>query len=314
MQIKMQESVQIIKSLTRGHFFSTPLRLSISVTIVSMLLAAVMSLILYPLDDLPSVLIMTIGIAGPVSYISSRVLVNLRVAVEEQKVKVALERSRADILSKFMRDTAHEFKTPLALIETSIYLLGRTPDNQKKQEYSQRASDQIKTINALLESILILTRLDSTDKSTYPRELIKSTELLSGIRAFNRGGRLKIVPENPDSLPTVKVNLSDLHLALKQIVDNALRFSPDNSEVTLKIATSDKQLIFEINDQGSGMSDETMQHIFDRFYRVDESHTTRGLGLGLSIAKRVIDLHGGHIEIQSAPGVGTSFRAYVPIV
>jgi len=258
-------------------------------------------------------LIITFVIAAPMSYITINGVVNMRTTIEKQRFKIAIEHERAEILSKFMRDAAHEFKTPLTLMSTNLYLAERTTDPEKKRGYSERTHEQIQTLNTLLETILILTRLDSTDKSTYPRELIKSTELLSDIRSFNSGGRLKIVAENPDSLPTVKVNLSDLHLALKQIVDNALRFSPETSEVTLKITVSDKQLIFEINDQGSGMSDETMQRIFDRFYRFDESHTTRGLGLGLSIAKRVIELHDGHIEIQSAQGIGTSFRAYIPV-
>lgn len=301
------------KAATITRWFKSPLHASVLGTVVSLILAGVINFLFLSPESLPMTLIITFVIAAPMSYITINGVVNMRTTIEKQRFKIAIEHERAEILSKFMRDAAHEFKTPLTLMSTNLYLAERTTDPEKKRGYSERTHEQIQTLNTLLETILILTRLDSTDKSTYPRELIKSTELLSDIRSFNSGGRLKIVAENPDSLPTVKVNLSDLHLALKQIVDNALRFSPETSEVTLKITVSDKQLIFEINDQGSGMSDETMQRIFDRFYRFDESHTTRGLGLGLSIAKRVIELHDGHIEIQSAQGIGTSFRAYIPV-
>ena len=72
-------------------------------------------------------------------------------------------------------------------------------------------------------------------------------------------------------------------------------------------------MVFEIKDQGQGMSQKTIQRIFDRFYRLDESHTTRGLGLGLALAKRVFELHDGHIEVQSEPGKGTTVKASLPI-
>lgn len=258
-------------------------------------------------------LFITLIIAAPMSYITVKLVITLRLTIESQKVKLALEHERAEILSKFMRDAAHEFKTPLTLMSTDLYLSEKTPDPAKKQQYTQDIYHQIETLNTLVETILILTRLDGTNKPDYLRVQVNAAELLSDIRSFNKNGRIKLLVENADTLPAVQVNLSDLHFALTQILGNAVRFSPDTSDVTVQIIVSGSWLVFEIKDQGQGMSQETIQRIFDRFYRIDESHTTRGLGLGLALAKRVFELHDGHIEVQSEPGKGTTVKAFLPI-
>ena len=247
------------------------------------------------------------------SYLTIKTVVALRVNLESQKIKLALEHERAEILSKFMRDAAHEFKTPLTLMSTNLYLLGKTPDQDKKQLYIQNTNEQVQALNNLLETILILTRLDSTDKIDYQRDSVRASEIISDIRSSNGGHRIKLLVENPDTLPSISINRSDVYMAIKQIIENAMRFSPPESDVTVQIATSGQQLMLQITDQGQGMGADTLPHIFDRFYRSDESHTTRGLGLGLAIAKRVFELNDGHIEIQSEPAKGSTIKVFVPL-
>ncbi len=301
------------KSSTLNRLFRTPFITAVLATLVSLILATLINFLFLSPGTLAMTLLITFMIAAPMSYLTIRLAVTVRETIESQKIRLALEHERANILSKFMRDAAHEFKTPLTLMASNLYLLEKTADQAKKQQYVQHTNEQIQILNTLLDTILILTRLDGTDKMDYIRVPVKAVALLLDIRSFNSSGRIKVLAENPDSLPTVQINLSDLHLALKQIMENAVRFSPPEGEVTVQIAASGQWLVLEIHDQGQGMSSETMQHIFDRFYRIDESHTTRGLGLGLAIAKRVIELHDGHIEVQSELGKGTTFKAYLPI-
>ncbi len=301
------------KSLTLNRLVKTPLRTSLVATLVSLVLASIINFLFLSPQNLPTTLFITFIIAAPMSYLTTKLVTRLRVTLEGQKVKLALEHERANILSKFMRDAAHEFKTPLTLMSTDLYLLEKTPDQTKKQHYRQDMYHQIETLNTLLETILILTRLDGTDKLDYLRTSVEAGDILSDIQSFNSSGRIKLLVENADRLPLLQINLSDLHLAFNQILSNALRFSPDISPVTVQITASGQWLILEIMDQGQGMSAETIKHIFDRFYRVDESHTTRGLGLGLALAKRVLELHDGHIEVQSELGKGTTVKAYLPI-
>jgi len=301
------------RSSNLSWLFKTPLRTSAFATAVSLIFASIINFIFLSPHALPMTLFITLVIAAPMSYLTVTLVIRLRVTIESQKVKLALEHERAEILSKFMRDAAHEFKTPLTLMSTDLYLFEKTSDLAKKQQYSRDMYHQIETLNTLLDTILILTRLDGTDKSNYTRSQVNADELLSDIRSLNNSGRIKLLVENPNDLPTVEINSSDLHLALSQILGNALRFSPTSNEVAVQIMVSGQWLIFEIKDQGDGMSPETIRRIFDRFYRFDESHTTRGLGLGLAIAKRVFELHDGHIDIQSELGKGTVVKAYIPI-
>ncbi|MBA3868440.1 MAG: HAMP domain-containing histidine kinase [Anaerolineae bacterium] len=301
------------KSLTLNRLFKTPLHTAAFATFISLLLATVINVLFLSPTTLPMTLLITLVIGAPMSYLTIKTVFALRDTIEGQKIKLAIEHERAEILSKFMRDAAHEFKTPLTLMSTNLYLLEKTPDQEKKRLYTEQTYDQIQALNTLLETILILTRLDATDKTDYPREPVKAAELLTDIRSFNSNARIKMLVENTETLPVVQVNLADLHLALTQIIGNALRFSPTESDVTLQVAVSGQWLSLQISDGGQGMSAETLPHIFDRFYRVDATHTTRGLGLGLAIAKRVFELHDGHIEVQSEIGKGTSFKAYLPI-
>ncbi len=304
-----------MKSSILSHIFKTPFSVAVFSILVSSVLSETFSAIFFGfhVQDFFLVLFMTVVIAGLVSYSAARGIIGLRLTVEVQKVKIALERERANILAKFIRDAAHEFKTPLSLMESSLYLLGRNTDPERKQHYSQQASEQIQILNNLLDCILVLTRLDSIDNADYPRAVISSQELLTHLHAVIASERIKLFVPNPTVLSFIKVNERDIQFVLKQLLGNALRFSPNTSDVKVSLNTSGSWLLLQITDQGEGMSAETLKHIFDRFYRADESHTTRGMGLGLSIVKRVTELHDGRIEVQSELAKGTTVQVYLPI-
>lgn len=301
------------KSPTLNRLLRTPLHMAVLATLVSLLMAAVINTLFLSPQSLAMTLIITLVIAAPMSYLTIKLVFDMRTTIVTQKVKLALEHERADILAKFMRDAAHEFKTPLTLMATNLYLGERATETDKKQNYMRHVKEQIHTLNTLLDTILILTRLDSTDKNVYQRERVNASELVMPLYALrDNNGRLEIIAEQIDTLPHIYVNLSDLHLVFKQIVENALRYSPADSPVSMQFSSSGQGILVEVRDRGHGMNPETIQHIFDRFYRADESHTTRGLGLGLAIAKRVIELHDGHIEIESEIGNGTTVKTYIP--
>jgi signal transduction histidine kinase len=99
------------------------------------------------------------------------------------------------------------------------------------------------------------------------------------------------------------------------LIDNAIKYSEDNSTVEVSLKASEKEILFIVRDHGVGISQEDIPYIFDRFYRVDKtrSRQTGGTGLGLSIVKSIVLLHGGQIDVQSEPGHGTSMRVSLPI-
>lgn len=263
-------------------------------------------------QDLTGMLLITLVISAPVSYISSRAYIGFRSALEQERLKVALEEQRAQILSRFIRDAAHEFKTPLTQIGVSLYLLERSQEAAQREPHAAQIRAQIDSLNALLDSILLLTRFDTADAHAYPRDPVPVRDLEQHIRAAHTHPRISLQPHTLDPAHTVPVNLTDLKIALKQVLENALRYSQSTSPVAVDLSRVGHFLHIAVTDQGEGITPEALPHIFDRFQRGDESHTTRGLGLGLAIARRVLELHRGRIEVQSQPGKGSTFTLVLP--
>ncbi len=294
-----------------NRILHTPLYLSAIATVVSLVLAGVINQLVLSLAALPTTLFITLIIAAPMSYLTIKLVTNMRTIIETQKVKLALEQERADILAKFMRDAAHEFKTPLTLMTTNMYMAERVAEPEKKQQYFVHLNEQVQYLNNLLDTILILTRLDSTAKADYAVTKMPAADLVSNIRSLTNN-HVELLFEKLDNTTVINVNMPDLHLAIKHIVDNATRFAPEARRVVIDILSLPQNLHIQIIDRGFGMSEETIPLIFNRFYRADESHTTRGLGLGLAIVKRVVELHGGQIKVESELGKGTNFVLSLP--
>ncbi|MBK8026861.1 MAG: sensor histidine kinase [Chloroflexi bacterium] len=101
--------------------------------------------------------------------------------------------------------------------------------------------------------------------------------------------------------------------ALKALIDNARRFGPPDGVVAVKVCTAGEFVCIAVHDQGPGIAPDQMDRIFETFWRGDAAHTTPGMGLGLSIARRIVEMHRGTIGVESAPGAGSIFRINLPI-
>jgi signal transduction histidine kinase len=112
----------------------------------------------------------------------------------------------------------------------------------------------------------------------------------------------------------VPASRSELSRALTNLIDNAIKYTPEYGQVTIDLRVADAVMIIQIHDTGIGIKAENIPHIFDRFYRSELGRmAATGTGLGLAIVKRIIELHGGRIEVESEPGQGTTFSVYLPI-
>jgi two-component system phosphate regulon sensor histidine kinase PhoR len=119
---------------------------------------------------------------------------------------------------------------------------------------------------------------------------------------------------SPDSLPLVMGERNKLHQVLANLLDNALKFTPENGAVTLYAIPLINMIQIYVSDTGIGIAEEHHSHIFERFYRVDSSRQYRGTGLGLAIAKHIAQAHGGEIAVESHEGEGSTFSFTVPVV
>jgi len=118
------------------------------------------------------------------------------------------------------------------------------------------------------------------------------------------------VPSKPISLRANQPSIEEL---ITILIDNALKYSPKDSKITIALSRKGRQAQFAITNGGKGISPEELPHIFERFYRADQSRATTGTGLGLSLAKKIVQLHGGELSVSSAPNHDTTFRVLLPM-
>lgn len=226
-----------------------------------------------------------------------------------------MEQERIQILASFMQDAAHEFRTPLAIVVLSANLLMRANDPEQQVHYQQRIEQQVQTITKLVDSLAMMAKLDA------------SYVIESGVLHVNRvvqiaweqaqhevPTKFPVIFQFDEHDPTLHGDPSLLGRALLEICENALRYSSDAGQVTITTSRNAHQdIVIRVQDSGRGIAPELLPRIFERFFREDTAHTERGFGLGLPIAKRIIELHGGTIQVDSILGQGTQVEIILPI-
>jgi two-component system sensor histidine kinase KdpD len=245
-------------------------------------------------------------------------------------VAIGLERSRAQDLahevevarrSERLRTTlvdamAHEFKTPLTSIRAATTALLANPDQERTSatRMLRIADEEAAHLEELIDNALDTAKLDSdqidVDFETsrmddVVREVVQSTKAKMADR------ELEFVSDDP--LPPIYMDRRLMKVAIKEILDNALKYSPVSKPIAIHIFRSNGTVALEITDHGTGISEPDQARIFDRFYRSPSvQDLIPGSGLGLSIAYRILQAHGGDLTVRSRPGE-TTFRVVLPI-
>lgn len=234
-----------------------------------------------------------------------------------QQFELSVERERIRILSTFIRDVMHEFRTPLSIINTSIYLLERQREPERIRQHSDKARQQVENIIKLLDALLTMMRLDSGEpmqqKPVNINQLVKDICVLVQPEAAQQ--QHNIDTSLADDLPPVSGDLSALRLAVLNLLQNAVRYTRPGGEISLSTGyqQENRAVVVTVRDNGVGIKSEDLPRIFERFFRLDEAHTTRGFGLGLTIALKIAEAHGGKITVESAPGEGSIFCLLLPL-
>lgn len=238
-----------------------------------------------------------------------------RKKAEEEVLRLAVERERARVLSTFIRDASHEFRTPLALIRTSLHLVSKVDDAARRDTYLQRIEDQTQVILQLVEALLLMSRLDGDEpmnKGIIDLNVLVSTSVARFEAELSAKDILLQLDENPE-LPRIIGSAEELGQAVGEIIENAVTHTPEGGKIVLRTYQQHDHVVIEISDSGSGILESDLPHIFERFYRGDQSHTSRGFGLGLPIADKILQRHQGGIEVETTSGQGTTFRLFLPL-
>lgn len=244
-----------------------------------------------------------------------RLIVLRDVTSRHEAMSLHLERQRSQIINSFIENASHEFRTPLSVIKSSAYLLGRQAGGPTGARHVVQINEYADRINALVDDLQLIASLDSGE--ALGREPIELDELVRSV--VDGFGLAQTALKNQTlavsidhALPMLRGNSEELCQALQKILHNAIRYTPNGGAINMTAAAFEGGVRITVTDNGIGMDAQTAQAAPQRFYRLDTARTTAGFGLGLSIAQRIVERHGGTLAIESVPNQGTSVIITLP--
>jgi two-component system sensor histidine kinase VicK len=217
----------------------------------------------------------------------------------------------------FLADASHELRTPLTVIHTNAEVGAQLEEDPAQREIFEDIVNESSQISRMVENLLFLARSDSASPPLEMVTIAVPTFLaaLKGRAEVLARGRGASLEANLSAKGEFRVDPARLEQAILILVDNAAKYSPPGGRVTLSATTESGDLLIRVEDHGPGIPEEHLPHIFERFYRVDKARARKqgGAGLGLSIAKTIVEAHGGRIEAESHVGKGTKMSLHLPL-
>ena len=222
----------------------------------------------------------------------------------------SIELFRKDFINNF----SHEFKTPIVSIRGFAKQLERDDlTEEQRREYISIIVSESDRLANMSSNVLLLTKLENqtivTDKTVYRLdEQLRNCILLLEKQWSEKNIDLDLEMDEAD----FKGNEEMVAHIWVNLISNAIKFSPDGGVLGIVLKKDGDMLVVRVSDQGEGMDKDTQMRIFEKFYQGDTAHATEGNGLGLSLVKRIVDLCGGEVTVESEPGKGTTFEVRLP--
>lgn len=244
------------------------------------------------------------------------------IAAVRQAAELAAERDSVQQQRQFVAMVSHEFRTPLAVIDAtaqSVELACSQPNTAlneliaPRQEKIRRA---VRRMISLLDNLLTHERIDFHDSKSQDEPIdlrVLANEVLKNwAHLLHKPGQLLL--ELGEKPALVRADRTMMTLVLSNLIDNALKYSPFGSPITLRVGTTQSESWIEVQDLGHGLSADQISHVFDKFYRGDDAQKVPGAGLGLYLVRTIARRQGGDVEVASKPGKGSRFRVRLPLM
>ena len=259
-----------------------------------------------------------------VREVSRRLRENDEMAIEDLRKKAveladAYQRlaDQEKARSQFLTTIAHELRTPLTAANGFMQLAqSGSLEGPMLLAVLDPIARNLQEITILVNDILFLQEMDLIMPRFEPVDILAVIEsAIQRQKARAEEQNVHIILQNNAALPAIAGDARSLERVFYNILDNAIKFSPQGGDVFIKIASDAQQIRISVHDHGVGIPPEALPHIFERFFHVDEmgDQLFRGAGLGLSIASQVVEQHGGCIDVNSTPGEGSEFSVRFPL-
>ena len=260
------------------------------------------------LDNSVSIFFLSLGISATISilvgyFLSGHSLKPIQESMDQQQ--------------QFLADASHELRTPIAVIQTDLEILKKTPDPDEQQRWLDTACSESLRMQRIVEDLMFLARSDAGEEPYYYETvdmtylILEASERFSNIAA-QRGMTIEVALEEMDLL--VRGDQGKINQVLTILIDNAIKYAGEMATIYLSAKHVEDHVEIGIRDTGIGIQREDLDKIFERFYRVDKARSREagGTGLGLPIAKKIIEQHGGTLTVKSEVGRGTAFMVKLP--
>ncbi|MCX5857692.1 MAG: ATP-binding protein [Deltaproteobacteria bacterium] len=226
---------------------------------------------------------------------------------------VTEQRRLEEMKSGLMSTVSHQLKTPLTSIRMAIHLILEEkvgPLTDKQTELLLAARDESDLLHRILSDLLDISRIESGRQQMVYRDVSPQTLILESLEPFHRAaqdGGVELKTKLPDDLPMVRVDTIQIGHVFANLLTNALRYTAPGGRITVSATAEEQAVRFYVSDTGSGIPHQFLQRIFEQFFRAPDQQTETGVGLGLAIAKEIVEAHGGNINVESQEGKGTTF-------
>jgi len=232
---------------------------------------------------------------------------------------VSREREIDRMKTDFVSCVSHELRTPLTAIKAYAATILRDPNmpEQTRREFLTVVDEESSLLQNLIEGLLEISRIESgTVKFSREPVDIASVidQVLSALRHLADKKNIQLKTDISDGLGQLQGDEGKIQSMVMNLVNNAIKFTPMHSQVSISAQRDDHELVIRVSDTGVGIPKESLPKIFDRFYRVPRSgKRIPGTGLGLAIVKEIVNMHGGRIEVESQVGKGSTFTVFLPL-
>jgi signal transduction histidine kinase len=225
-------------------------------------------------------------------------------------------REAMDKQKQFTADAAHELRTPLAIMKTEAEVALGEPEFAKVSPLLKSNLEEIERLSQIVENLLLLSRMDDPQNKINPEKIVFSElvqESVEKIRPYMERKGLHLRTSIPENV-VLKGDKEWLRRLLLNLLKNSVDYNREKGQVSVELKEQAKGVLLSISDTGIGIPPEDLPHIFERFYRAEKSHSQKiqGTGLGLTIAKSIVEAHHGDIRIKSALGRGTTVEVFLP--